>query len=72
MEETQIPKLNVNKKSNIDIKQRLGKFGVEILVDDEVELIIQFAGTPVEIAKLLSGKEITKTAKQNAMELLNQ
>jgi len=47
-------KLNVNKKSNIDIKRRLERFGVEILVDNEAELIIQFAGTPIEITKLLN------------------
>ncbi len=64
-------KLNVNKKSNIDIKRRLGKFGVEILVDDKVELIIQFAGTPVEIAKLLNTLKPFKVIEQTRSGLVS-
>ena len=64
-------KLNVRKKSNIDIKRRLEKFRVEILVDNEVELIIQFAGTPIEITKLLNLLKPYKVIEQTRSGLVS-
>ncbi len=64
-------KLNVRKKSNIDIKRRLEKFSVEILVDNEVELIIQFAGTPIEITKLLNLLKPYKVIEQTRSGLVS-
>ncbi len=64
-------KLNVSKKSNIDIKRKLEKFGGEVLFDEGVELIIQFAGTPDEITKLLNLLKSYKIIEQTRSGLVS-
>ena len=45
-------KLNVKNKSTFDFKKKLESIGVEIIFEDGIELIIQFAGSPNEIVKI--------------------
>ena len=52
-------------------KAKLEKFCVEILVDNEVELIIQFAGTPIEITKLLNLLKPYKVIEQTRSGLVS-
>ena len=46
-------KLNVKNKSTLSVCKIVEKFGGQILIDNGVEVIIQFTGTPVEISKLI-------------------
>ena len=45
-------KLNVKNKSTFDFKNTLENIGVEIIFEDGIELIVQFAGSPDEIVKI--------------------
>jgi len=46
-------KLNVKNKPRKNIFDIIAKFGAEILIDNGIELIIQFSGTQIEILKLI-------------------
>ena len=64
-------KLNVKKKSTIDIYKRLEKIDAKVLVDDGVELIIQFSGTPIEITRLLNFLKPFKVIEQTRSGLVS-
>ena len=46
-------KLNVKNKPRKNIFNIIVKFGAEILIDNGIELIVQFSGTQIEISKLI-------------------
>ena len=64
-------KLNVKKKSTIDIYKRLEKIDAKVLVDDGIELIIQFSGTPIEITSLLNFLKPFKVIEQTRSGLVS-
>ena len=46
-------KLNVKNKSKISINKIIKGFGAEVLIDNGVELIVQFSGTPEQTSSLI-------------------
>ena len=63
-------KLNAENKSRIEIK-KLNKFGAEIVLERNCELIVQYAGTPEEITKLVKLLKNTKIIEQTRSGLVS-
>ena len=64
-------KLNAENKSRIEIKKKLNKFGAEIVLERNCELIVQYAGTPEEITKLVKLLKNTKIIEQTRSGLVS-
>ncbi len=45
-------KLDVKNKKTVDLKKKLERLGAKILEEDDVELIVQFTGSPNEVRKI--------------------
>ena len=45
-------KLDVKNKKTFDLKKKLERLGAKILEEDDVELIVQFTGSPNEVKKI--------------------
>ena len=63
-------KLNVKEKRKLELK-KLQKFGVNILLDRNFELIIQYTGTPEDITKLVKLLKNTKIIEQTRSGLVS-
>ena len=63
-------KLNVKDKSKNELK-KLNKFGVEVLLERDLELILQYAGTPENITKLVKLLKNTKIIEQTRSGLVS-
>ena len=64
-------KLNVKEKRKLELKKKLQKFGVNILLDRNFELIIQYTGTPEDITKLVKLLKNTKIIEQTRSGLVS-
>ncbi len=64
-------KLNVKEKTKLELKKKLQKFGVNILLDRNFELIIQYTGTPEDITKLVKLLKNTKIIEQTRSGLVS-
>ncbi len=64
-------KLNVKDKSKNELKKKLNKFGVEVLLERDLELILQYAGTPENITKLVKLLKNTKIIEQTRSGLVS-
>ena len=64
-------KLNVKINQETRLKKKLNKFGVEILLERDLELIVQYAGTPEEITKLVKLLKNTKIIEQTRSGLVS-
>mgnify|MGYP001191028618 FL=1 len=45
-------KLDVKNKKTIDLKKKLERFGAKILEENDLDLIVQFTGSPDEVRKI--------------------
>ena len=64
-------KLNVKDKSKNELKKKLNKFGVEVLLERDLELILQYAGSPENITKLEKIIKNTKIIEQTRSGLVS-
>ena len=64
-------KLNVGDKKQIELKQKLKKFGVDIIIENDFEFILQYAGTPEDITKLVKLLKNTKIIEQTRSGLVS-
>ena len=64
-------KLNVKNKSTLSVCKIVEKFGGKFLVDNGVEMIIEFSGTPIEITKLLKKLEPLDIIEQTRSGLVS-
>ena len=64
-------KLNVKNKKKPDLKEKLKKFGAVILLESNHEFIVQYAGTPEEITKLVKLLKNTKIIEQTRSGLVS-
>ena len=64
-------KLNVKDKIKPDLKEKLKKFGAVILLESNHEFIVQYAGTPEEITKLVKLLKNTKIIEQTRSGLVS-
>tara|TARA_B100000686_G_C16769130_1_gene963846 strand:- start:1010 stop:1522 length:513 start_codon:yes stop_codon:yes gene_type:complete len=64
-------KLNVKNKSTLSVCKIVEKFGGKVLVDNGIEMIIEFSGTPIEISKLLKKLEPLDIIEQTRSGLVS-
>ena len=64
-------KLNVKNKKKPDLKEKLKKFGAVILLESNHEFIVQYAGTPEEITKLVKLLKNTKIIERTRSGLVS-
>ncbi len=64
-------KLNVKDVVKFELKEKLKKFGAEILLESNLEFIVQYAGTPEEITKLVKLLKNTKIIEQTRSGLVS-
>ena len=64
-------KLNVKDVVKFELKRKLNKFGAEILLESNLEFIVQYAGTPEEITKLVKLLKNTKIIEQTRSGLVS-
>ena len=64
-------KLNVKQKSKPELLEKLENFGADVLLEKNSELIVQYAGTPEEITKLVKLLKTTKIIEQTRSGLVS-
>ena len=64
-------KLDVKNKNLINLLNKLKKIGIKILLENKDELIIEYAGTPEEITKLVKLLKNTKIIEQTRSGLVS-
>ena len=64
-------KLDVKNKNLINLLNKLKKIGIKILLENKDELIVEYAGTPEEITKLVKLLKNTKIIEQTRSGLVS-
>jgi len=64
-------KLDVKNKNLIKLLDKLKKIGIKILLENKNELIVEYAGTPEEITKLVKLLKNTKIIEQTRSGLVS-
>ncbi len=64
-------KLDVKNKNLINLLNKLKKIGIKILLENKNELIVEYAGTPEEITKLVKLLKNTKIIEQTRSGLVS-
>ena len=64
-------KLDVKNKNLINLINKLKKIGIKILLENKDELIVEYAGTPEEITKLVKLLKNTKIIEQTRSGLVS-
>ena len=64
-------KLDIKNKNLINLLNKLKKIGIKILLENKDELIVEYAGTPEEITKLVKLLKNTKIIEQTRSGLVS-
>ena len=64
-------KLNVKNKKTFDLKNKLERLGAKILEENDLELIVQFTGSPDEVIKIESFLKPYKIIEQTRSGLVS-
>ena len=64
-------KLDVKNKKTFDLKNKLERLGVKILEENDLELIVQFTGSPDEVIKIESFLKPYKIIEQTRSGLVS-
>ena len=64
-------KLDVKNKKTFDLKNKLERLGAKILEENDLELIVQFAGSPDEVIKIERFLKPYKTIEQTRSGLVS-
>ena len=64
-------KLDVKNKKTFDLKNKLERLGAKILEENDLELIVQFTGSPVEVIKIESFLKPYKIIEQTRSGLVS-